>query len=49
VKKKLNEAQQQLRDYRAILQTKYGNALRLHTYAVIALGFEGLVWEEVFA
>lgn len=47
VKKKLEEARRQLRDYRAILQTKYNNTLRLHTYAVVALGFERLIWEEV--
>ncbi|MEZ4735508.1 MAG: hypothetical protein R3E79_51105 [Caldilineaceae bacterium] len=47
MKKKLDEARRQLQHYRALLQAKYGTILRLHTYAVVALGFERLVWEEV--
>jgi hypothetical protein len=31
----------------AYLQTKYGAALDLRTYAVVAVGFERLVWEEL--
>lgn len=47
VNKKLHEARTQLQSYRALLQTQYGALLRLHTYAVVAVGFERLVWEEV--
>jgi len=43
---KLQEAGQQLQRYRTLLATTYSN-LRLRTYAVVALGFERLLWEEV--
>lgn len=43
---KLQEARRQLQNYRTLLTTTYSN-LRLHTYAVVALGFERLLWEEV--
>jgi hypothetical protein len=43
---KLQEAGQQLQRYRTLLATTYNN-LRLRTYAVVALGFERLLWEEV--
>lgn len=47
VQKKVSEAATQLQQYRATLTQKYGATLRLHTYAVVALGFERLVWAEV--
>ena len=47
VKKELTKAKTQLRDYRQTLAQKYGEALKLRTYAVVAVGFERLVWEEV--
>jgi hypothetical protein len=47
VKKKLAEARGQLRTYGPLLQQKYGALLRLRTYAVVAVGFERVVWEEV--
>jgi len=47
VQKELTEAQAQLRDYRQTLTQKYGPALKLRTYAVIGVGFERLIWEEV--
>ena len=49
VQTKLTEARTQLQNYRATLTQRYGALLRLHTYAVVALGFERLVWEEVAA
>lgn len=47
VKKKMTEATTQLHTYRTTLAQKYGATLRLRTYAVVALGFERLVWLEV--
>lgn len=47
VQKKITEATTQLRQYRATLTQKYGSTLRLRTYAVVAVGFDRLVWEEV--
>lgn len=47
VQVKWNEARSQLQAYRQTLQKIYGNKLKLRTYAVIAVGFERLVWEEV--
>ena len=47
VKVKFAEAQGQLQRYRKALAKKYGAALRLRTYAVVAIGFERLVWQEV--
>ena len=43
----LAEARSQLQRYRTVLQATYGSILRLRTYAVVGLGFERLVWEEV--
>lgn len=45
----LAEARSQLQRYRTALQASYGATLRLRTYAVVGLGFERLVWEEVAA
>jgi hypothetical protein len=47
IQNKLQEARRQLRHYRTTLQQKYGTQLRLRCYAVVALGFERLLWEEV--
>ena len=47
VKTKLAEAKAQVQRYRKTLTQKYGIALRLRTYAVVAIGFERLVWVEV--
>ena len=49
VQTKLTEARTQLQNYRATLTQRYAALLRLRTYAVVALGFERLVWEEVAA
>nr|VFJ99685.1 MAG: PD-(D/E)XK nuclease superfamily protein [Candidatus Kentron sp. LFY] len=40
----LNEAKQQLARYRTTLQNAYGDKLRLHTHAAVALGLARLVW-----
>ncbi|MEM7132257.1 MAG: AAA family ATPase [Chloroflexota bacterium] len=47
VKKELANAREQLQDYRKTLKQKYGQALKLRTYAVVSVGFERLVWQEV--
>ena len=47
VQTKLAEARVQLQKYRQTLQAKYGAALDLRTYAVVALGFDRLVWVKV--
>jgi hypothetical protein len=47
VQKKLTEAIIQFQQYRATLTQKYEASLRLRTYAVVALGFDRLVWQEV--
>ncbi len=44
VEKALHEAKQQLGSYYQALMKRYHNNLRLHTYAVVALGFERLVF-----
>ena len=49
VQARLAEARSQLQRYRAALEAAYGDTLRLRTYAVVGLGFERLVWEEVAA
>ena len=43
----LAAATRKAEDYRAILEAAYQGRLRLHTYAVVALGFERLVWVKV--
>lgn len=47
VQAKLAEARAKLPGYRQALETAHHGDLRLHTYAVVAIGFERLVWEEV--
>jgi len=29
------------------LINKYGDAMRLHSYSVVSIGFDRLVWDEV--
>jgi len=43
----LAEAVEKATGYRATLQAVYGAQLRLHTYAIVALGFDRLVWVKV--
>lgn len=47
VQASLAEARSQLQRYRTALEAGYGKTLRLRTYAVVGLGFERLVWEEI--
>jgi hypothetical protein len=47
VQEAFTTARLKLVDYRATLQEVYGEKLRLRTYAVVAVGFERLVWEDV--
>ncbi|WP_202715921.1 hypothetical protein [Thiothrix subterranea] len=43
----LQDATQQLQQYQAVLVAKYREPQRLRCLAVVALGFERLVWEGV--
>ena len=43
----LNTALQQLQHYRAVLAEKYGEPQRLHCLAVVALGFDRVVWQAL--
>jgi hypothetical protein len=47
VRQKLAEARLQAADYLRELGERYPTDLRLRTYAVVALGFDRLVWEEL--
>jgi hypothetical protein len=47
VKDKMKEAVVQVKNYRQRLVKKYGSTLNLRTFAVVALGFEKVIWEEV--
>ena len=43
----LAEATRKAADYRATLQAVYGAKLRLHTFAIVSLGFDRLVWVKL--
>lgn len=43
----LDRAEVQIGDYRAALEKSWGKALKLRSYAVVALGFERLVVRTV--
>jgi len=47
VKEKLAESEKQLKTYRQTLQSSYGNQLRLHSYSVIAIGYERIIHCEI--
>ncbi|MEM7533337.1 MAG: AAA family ATPase, partial [Chloroflexota bacterium] len=47
VKRAFNDAKKQLQDYRKTLTDVYGNALKLRTYTVVAVGVDLLLHEEV--
>ncbi|PDW02248.1 AAA family ATPase [Candidatus Viridilinea mediisalina] len=47
VQTRLAEARHKAEGYRATLQCAYHNRLRLHTYVIVALGFERLVWVKL--
>jgi hypothetical protein len=44
VQQKLAESKSKLEGYRRTLEAQYGEVLRLHTYSVVAIGFDRLVW-----
>jgi len=46
IQRQLSAAEKKLQNYRASLEAKYGEKLRLQSYAVVALGFDRLVWQE---
>jgi hypothetical protein len=48
VQEKLKESRNQLDKYRLILESKYGNLLRLRSYSVVAVGFDRLVVESQY-
>ena len=47
VNQKLSEAKIKLKNYQKALYAKYGAKLRLHTYSIVAIGFERVVWEKL--
>lgn len=49
VKNEFTAARQQAYSYRAGLQAKYRDKLKLRCFAVVAIGFERLLWEELYA
>jgi len=47
VKSEMDEAKKQLQVYRQNLQRKYGAALKLRSFAVVGIGLERVIFEEV--
>lgn len=47
VEERLAAAKAKLAGYRRLLAEKYGAVLRLRAFAVISIGFERLIWEEI--
>jgi len=47
VRRKLDEARAQTPAYRRELEDRYKMELRLRAFAVVAIGFERVVWEEI--
>lgn len=47
IKKAFTTARTALQAYRQTLVAKYGGILKLRVYAVVSLGFERLLWQEV--
>jgi len=47
VQQKFAEAKKQLVDYQQRLKNKYSSDLQIHAIAVVALGFERVVWERL--
>ncbi|MCP4698227.1 MAG: AAA family ATPase, partial [Gammaproteobacteria bacterium] len=45
IKEKRAEAEKKLGEYRTVLEKKYGAALRLRCFSVVAAGFERLLWK----
>jgi hypothetical protein len=47
VKKNFSEAQGKLKQYSQILRKKYGDLLKLHSFGVVCIGFDRVMWEEL--
>ena len=47
VKIEFTAARSALKAYRQTLATKYGDLLKLRVYAIVSLGFERVLWQEV--
>ncbi len=47
VKSAFQEAYTSLKQYRRILEETYRDQLRLHSYRVVSIGFERVLWEEI--
>jgi Predicted AAA-ATPase len=47
IRQKLADARAQTADYVRTLRARYAMELRLRVYAVVGMGFERLVWEEI--
>lgn len=47
IQEQLRQATNQLKNYHHALQVVYGEGLRLDTFAIVALGFERVVWKKV--
>ena len=47
VKEQFASARLQLQGYRRTLQQKYGAVLKLRTYAIVSVGVDRILWEEV--
>jgi len=47
IKEKMDGAKDQLQGYQQSLQQKYGADLKLRTFAVVGVGLDRVVWEEV--
>jgi hypothetical protein len=48
VKKNATDAKKQLLSYKSSLKNKYGHELKLKLLSVVAVGFDRLVWQEVY-
>jgi len=47
IKEEMDGAKTQLRGYQQRLQQKYGTDLKLRTFAIVGVGLDRVVWEEV--
>jgi len=47
IKSALTDAATQINDYRPALRARIGNKLKLRCYAVISIGFDRLIWQEI--
>ncbi len=47
VQTKLSESGTKLKDYVQSLKKNYGSDLRLHSYSLVSIGFDKLIWQEI--